>query len=362
MLIFTYKLERYIKKKILPKILLCPNRYRFAGSFRRRTPYVTDIDVVSTSYPEINSTNIYEKILDLIKKFSTKEYNDIIFIYIICGVDDRFKLDTASDEELSKIKLYLNNEEKADISIIQQKYQNNYDRKIPIYDIISRYYKLRWTKKNIIDNEMILPGDIKIKFTDIIKKNQLMIFQYFVNIEAQPVGFDVVVNYEPINMLNLYADAANKYVIHANFYKEYYFMMFPFRAYFRKNEKIYNELNNVIEKKFGLYKQLMVRIETYIKLYGTNNLNIRTATLMINSIKKDAERLPGFSSNVLDEIAKIAINDKPESKIEKWYYKLDKLYKDINTAVNLAAKNYFFKFLDLVPENDRKKFYLQYSK
>lgn len=362
MLIFTYYLEKYIKNKILPKILLNSKKYRFAGSFKRRTPYITDIDVVSTSYPKINSTNIYEHILKLVKKIDTDDYKNFIFIQIICGTDDRFNLDTASDEELNKIKLYLSDQEKEYVSIIQQKHQNVDNRKILVYEIIGRYYKLKWTKKNIIDNEMTLPGDIKIKFTDIIKKNQLMIFQYFINIEGQPVGFDIVINYEPIDMMNLYKTAANKYIVRSNFYKEYYFMMFPFRAYFRKNEKIYNELTDIIEKKFGLYKQLLVRIETYHKLYETNNLNIRIATLMTNNIKKDVGRLPDFYSESINNIAKIAINNNPESKMIEWYYELDKLYKDINLAVNSVAKQYFFKFLDLVPENDKGKFYFEYSK
>lgn len=357
MLIYTHKLEKHIKNNILPKILLNPKKYRFSGSFKRKIPYVTDIDVVSITYPEINSTNIYQKTLEMLKKFETSDYSGIIFICIICGVDERFNLDNGTDQELDEIKSYLNTEEKNIINDIQKKYQNNSDRKILVYDVISKYYKLKWTKKNIIDNEMLLPGNVAVKFTDIIKKNQIMVFQYFVNINSQPVGFDIVNNYEPINMFNLYAKSAEKKIARANFFKEYYFMMCPFYGYFCKNDKICNELCHIIDKKFGLYKQLMVRIESYKKLYDTNNLNIKTATLMVNNIKKDLRRLPNFHSKTTNKIAEIAMNNLPKVKMEKWYRELNKLHSEINSVVNSASKKYFFKFLNMVPECDRNKFY-----
>ena len=101
----------------------------------------------------------------------------------------------------------------------------------------------------------------------------------------------------------------------------------------------------------------MVRIETYQKLYNTNNLNIKTATSLVTSIKKNTGKLPGFKSPTIDKIAKIAMNNPPDIKMKKWNHQLDMLYTDINNAVNASAKEYFFKYLNMIPENIRSKYY-----
>ena len=246
---YTYKLEKYIRSRILPKILLIPNKYKFAGSFKRKVPYVTDIDVVSNVNPEINSGNIYDKVLKLIEKFKTEEYSDIIFIHVICGVDERFDLKTGSDGELNKIKVLLDENDRIEIDDIQRKYSHDNDKKILSYKIISKYYKLRWTRENIIKNEMTLAGGIIIKFTDVVKKNQLMTFQYFVNINAQPVGLILLLIMSQLIWDNyILTQLQNRLQVPIS-YKEYYFMMFPLKNYFGDiNKQIYQEMSDIIKK------------------------------------------------------------------------------------------------------------------
>lgn len=55
MIILTYKLEKYIRKIVFPKILVDTNNYIIKGNFDRRIPYITYIDIV---YPNINKSNI----------------------------------------------------------------------------------------------------------------------------------------------------------------------------------------------------------------------------------------------------------------------------------------------------------------
>lgn len=357
MLIFSYKLEKYIKTKILPKILLDSSKYNIKGSFRRRIPYVTDVDIVNDIYPKINENNIYEELLKLIDRI--KEDKNIILVYITCGIDDRFKIETGTKEELDKIKNLLYDDDKARLDLIVEKYANNANKRIfYISEIIWKYYKLRWTPKNIIDNKMILKGNVQVKFTDIIKANTTILLQYYVKIESYPIGIDVVSNYKPFDFKNAYQLAADYQLKFANYGKEYYFMLFPFKFFFKNNKKISQELENIIEKKFGLYKQLLVRIDTYHMLYDSQNLDIQTATSIVTSIVKDIKQLSIFSSNAITEIQKVSMDNSPNTKMEKWYLLLNVLYDEINATTNSLAKDYFFIFLDMVPNDIKSKYHL----
>jgi hypothetical protein len=359
MLIFTYKLEKYITKKVLPKILLNPKKYVIKGSFRRKIPYVTDIDIVNNVYPDINKNNIYDKLVELIKNLQKENDENIIFVYITCGVDERFKIETGSEAELGKIKLLLNEKEKEIFESIEKKYSNNFDKKIfYINEMIWEIYKLRWTPKNVLENKKILREGLEIKFTDIIEKNTSMLLQYFVKIESYPVGIDIVVNYVPVDLTKAYQLAAQYQLKLANYAKEYYYMLFPFKFHFKENKNISKELEDLIEKKFGLYKQLMVRIDTYHILYNTNIIDIRMATYIVSSIVKDIQHLSGFQSNVINKIKEVAQNNPPDIKIREWNTLLSVLYDEINTSVNIMAKDYFFKYYDMLPEDIKNKYYL----
>lgn len=358
MLIFTYKLEKYIKKIILPKILLKPDKYIIKGSFRRKIPYITDIDIVNEVYPEINPSNIYEKIIDLLKKLQTEENNNIILFYITCGVDERFKINTGSDEELAKIRSLLDYDEVGQFDTIIQKYADNFDKKIFfVSEMIWKYYKLRWTPKNVLDDKMTLREGLEVNFSDIVKENTSLLLQYYVKIESYPIGIDVVINYKKLDMGNAYQAAADYQLKLANYSKEYYYMLFPFKYYFKENRNISQELEDLIEKKFGLYKQLMVRIDTYHTLYQTKNLDIRLATSIVSGIIKDTYQLPEFRSNSVKKIKEVAIDNPPNVKMEEWALLLDVLYDEINAAANSVSEKHFFKYLDMLPENIRNKYY-----
>ena len=359
MLIFTYKMEKYVKKILVPKLLIDPNKYVIKGSFRRRIPYVTDIDIVNDVYPEINENNIYPELVKLIKRVNQDK--SIILISITCGTDERFRIKTGSEQELIKIKELLQNQEEIEqFDTIIKKYQNDVEKRI-FYanELIWKYLRLRWKPQEVLDNQKILSQDFVVKFTDIVKENIMLLLQYFVKINDYPIGVDVIVNYKPMAAVGTYYTSINDYQIKlANYAKEYYYMLFPLRAYFRNNRKIYQELETIIEKKFGLYKQLMVRIDTYHILYDTNNLDIRTATTIVTSIVRDIKYLPDFSSNTITKIAEVAQNNPLDVKMRQWYILLDVLYDDIDMAASVLAKEYFFKYLHLLPENLQGKYYL----
>nr|QZX42987.2 transcription initiation factor TFIIB [Mimivirus sp.] len=125
MLIYTYKLEKYVRTKIFPKILLIPdkNRYIIKGSFRRRVPFVTDIDIVNNVYPEISRENIYDEIIKLVNNIQSDP--NIILAYLSCGTDERFKISTGSSKELSNIQSLLPDNEKNEFQLVLNKYHND---------------------------------------------------------------------------------------------------------------------------------------------------------------------------------------------------------------------------------------------
>lgn len=358
MLIFTYKLEKYIKKRVFPQILLVPNKYSIKGSFRRRIPYVTDVDVVNDVHPKYHPDNIYRAILKLMERLST---SDVILVYVTCGIDERFGISTGSNEELDKIKSLLEVSEIKELDSIAQKYANNVDKKkFYINEMIWKFYKIRWTPENVLGNEIILRGGIKLKFEDVAKKNSSLLLQYYVKIGLHMLGVDVIVVYDPINMQLAYQQAADYQLKLANYNNEYYFMLFPFKFYFRNDNKILKRLEDIIEKKYGLYKQLLVRIDTYHVLYKTGNLDIHWATIIVNRIIDDLKHI---GSNVVDRIRKINSEATEATvKMEQWFTLLDVLYDEINLDVNSRAKHYFFEFLELVPDDVKGNYYLEGSR
>ncbi|BCS83342.1 Chain A [Cotonvirus japonicus] len=360
MLIFTYKLERYIKNKIIPKILITsdPKNYQIKGSFRRRIPYITDIDIVNNVYPEYNSDNIYEKLRDLITNLSN--YPKIKLIYVTCGYDERFRLTDNLDSFFKNIKSLLTPQEILEIQTVIDTHPTNIEKQaFFINEIIWDLYKIRWTPQEVLENSKILRGGIKINFEETIKNNSSFLLQYYVKIEIYPIGFDVLVNYEKVDLISSYNNAAFYQLKLANYSREYYYMLFPFRYYFKKNPTIVKQLEFIIENKFGIYKQLMVRIETYQSLYKSNNLDIETAKSIIISIIHDVMKLKDFQTNTIQQIQNVAMDNTPEIKMHEWNILLGKLYTEINDNVNSRAKKYFFKYLNLIPKSERCQFYLK---
>lgn len=359
MLIFTYKLEKYIKRTVFPQILLDPNKYSIKGSFRRRIPYVTDVDVVNDVHPKYHPDNIYRAILKLMERLSN-ETSDVILVCITCGIDERFGISTGSNEELDRIKSLLEISEIKELDSIAQRYANNIDKKIfYINEMIWKFYKIRWTPENVLANEIILRGGIKLKFEDVAKKNSSLLLQYYVKIGLHMLGVDVIVVYDPINMQLAYQRAADYQLKLANYNNEYYFMLFPFKFYFRNDKKILKRLEDIIEKKYGLYKQLLVRIDTYHILYKTGNLDIHWATIIVEGIVRDLKQIH-FRSNVVDRIRKIS--SEATVKMEQWFTLLDVLYDEINLDVNTKTKHYFFEFLELVSDDKKGDYYLEGSR
>lgn len=361
MLIYTYKLDNYVRKKILPKILLVPNKYIFKGSFKRRMPYITDIDIINNASPEINNKNVYDEILKLLDSINNEK--DIILVWITCGTDDRFKINMNSDKQLDQIRDLLDESELKNFDEVLEKYSDNNDKKFfYINELIWEKYKIRWTPTEIQNNKKFLPGNLMIKFSDVCTRNNFLL-QYFIKIQWYWVGFDVITNYIPTNLSRGYHDVEEYQLKLSNYAKDYYYMLFPLRTYYYKiDTNISKELETIIDKKFGLYKQLMVQINNYQTLYKTNNLNINMAKEIVTNIIRDIKYLPvEFKSNTIIEIQKVSENNAPNVKMEKWAILLNILLEELNATVNEITKPYFFKYLEKLPEDMQNRYYYNWK-
>ena len=221
MFIFTYKLEKYIQKECLQKVLLNVSDFRLKGSFKRRVPFVTDIDLTNTS--KIPVGDLYQKIVDLIKKLPS----DIIFLQLGCGTDNRFKLQTGSDEELLSIRDLLSEEDRLILDKVVTEHSESDDQKMEqrklffINEIIwDKYYKIRFLKDEIISDKKILTGGKEITLRETINANSSLVLQYSVIFGNYPIGPDVAVYYtESVDEQNIYKGAHDYYYLLSNYKK-----------------------------------------------------------------------------------------------------------------------------------------------
>lgn len=370
MLIYSYKLEKYILCHFFPKILLLPDSYVIKGSFRRKIPYITDIDVVNKVFPTITRSNIYSKLINLMERAYAD--NDIIIVQITCGVDERFRITDGNDDEIKKIKNLLDDDEKLELDKIVEKYSDDVNKKVFfINEFIWPLYKLRWTPYQILNNSMDLRASHRVSFEEVIQSSSSILVQYYLKIGTNLLGVDVVIQYDEIpSERKAYEEAAKYYLKLSNYKKEYYYMLFPLKNYFKPNKKdIYNELEDIIEKKMGLYKQLMVRIDAYRMLYVTGNLDINLAKNIIVNLIKDVAKLPNFYSNVISKIQDVSMDNdlpnktdnSPQHKMDQWNVLLGPLYDHINNAASIAAKEYFYNYLNMIPESKRDDYYLKFA-
>ena len=384
--IFTYspELETYIKKNIFPIILLNTKKYYIIGSFKRKIPYVTDVDVINNAFPDVNKNNITEKILNLIDKKNP----NIILAYVSCGMDDRFTIKNNFDDEIERIKLLLNDSDIQKINDICKKYYNNEGaRNYYIDGILNRYRKIRWIPTEIKENKKKMPGNIIISFIDTVAKYSRLTLFYYINVGPCMIGFDISVIYD--NDSSSRAKSVEVYVNQladaSKYSSDYFEKLYSLRNYFGnvKNIKTFNELDRIIEHKLGLYKQLLNRITVYRRLYESNNITVKNGTEIVKYIIMCIPHLPfldkmnnHIDNNITDSATEIIesdqnhqkiktivkqieniSNENNNKKIDMWNIQLKKLYEELEFLVSDLSKPYFFKYIEKIPKEDASKFY-----
>lgn len=73
------------------------------------------------------------------------------------------------------------------------------------------------------------------------------------------------------------------------------------------------------------------------------------------------KNLPDFKTNIEDKIIAVSKNNSPEVKISEWDVLLEILYDELNETVNTLSEKYFYKYLELIPQNERNRFIITES-
>lgn len=344
-------------RSILPLILIDPAKYVIKGSFRRRAPYVTDIDVINEVYPRISSSNIYGELLRTLDRIERR--SDIILVNVTCGVDDRFKLKSGSQSEIQDIIPLIRHEDAVKLEEVMLKYSDDNDRRLfYLNEIIWCYYKLRWTVPEVRLGMKKLPGNRTVELQQQFDSKANLLLQYFIKIKSYPIGIDVAVKYTPADFTAVYDQAHNYQLSLANYEQEFYYLHFFLRHEFKSDRKIYHQIDNIIERKFGLYKQLMVRIDGFDTLLKSRYLDDALALTIATNIASDSANLGAAAGSevkaaALDLIRAVKAAAKP-SELQNI---MMRLYDALTLSVNKQARESFFYYLGKLPRDTARKIY-----
>lgn len=348
MLLYDSKTFGYIKYRILPNLLLAPKKYRITGSFARETPYITDIDVNNVVHPKINKTNIHSKILDLFKKFGGKICEDIFIVAMRCGEDERFFFTDNFDKDIERFKTLLSDEQIKDIDNITSKNKNNTEKnKWEINNYLKKIRNIYWYTDEVLSDEKILPGNVIVNLSTLLNINTHVIVHAYARIKICPIDFDLNIIYDKSYYTDTFkTDISERLVAQKNEFfntDNYFDKLFFIRNRMRaiKNEN-YTKIEDHMEKKYGLYKQLLHRIKNYFSLKKINMLCDNYAIGIIHYILYAVKYLPEFNSNIPD----LMIN-----KLKKKYnvdQLLKNLYDEIYETIGRLSKDIYFEFVNKI--------------
>jgi hypothetical protein len=353
MLIYSKNLYEYVIDKVIPKLIITDN-FELKGSFKRRSPYVTDIDVVNDAYPSVTKKSIYAELLKLIKRLD--DYPQIILINVTCGIDKRFDLKSGSEDELKEITPLLTDHEITAIDFLRIKYANDTERYLfYLRKLLKPLRKLRWTSEEVVSGKKLVRGDLIFDISQILKQNKNLIIKYAVPLEGYMVGFDVAVYYDEVDSQEIYRDARQRHLKDASYNKQYYKLLLDLKGYFYEDKETRFDIDNITQKKLGLYKQQIARLELYDELYRYGQLTIKIAKAMLVKLIQDLAKLSKFKSNAIYQIKKIAINAQlnAEQRLESWHVIIETLIEELKLQVNMLAKPYYEYYVAKIPVEDR---------
>jgi hypothetical protein len=352
MLVYTDELEKMIRRKYLSRILISPKGYKLKGSFSRKSRYVTDVDVCTYFDPKYSEQPI--KLYERLKKimYYVAGQDDIIFVEAKCGYNDNYKITTASDDEILRIRPMLKIADRETFNILVEKY--NDDREIlsiALKNFLKKIYRYHWSLREIFYNQKVIYDGSIIKLTDILMKNNNILVRYFVNCMGYYIGIDSANYYSKnavVSVRDKYDDLLPAYR-HENFY---YYALFVLRYRLRKTH--YEKISEVIDKKFGISKQVLTQIDNYLKMIALDLINYPIAEIIRTSLIKDIQVVNQNNSLGIDD----RLADLKKSKnLFQWGKILREIQIILEIFLNASAKPYYQKYLELIPENERAKYY-----
>lgn len=295
MLKYSYELEEGMHS-IINKITV-NNNYKVVGSFRRKTKYITDIDI-NNYIGELSTYNIDSIIKKIIYIINNLPEN-IFFLYLTSGMMD-YPWNIISETEIknynySKAKLYIDSLHNNNIISTNEK-DKAYelvtedpviDNLLLIEDMIYSRIKIRWFKKDIINGYKIINNN-KVNLTDSLNDNNPIVLHYLYKYNNHFVPIDIGLNKGDKKEWNFKVN----YLAYLK--KEYYYILADIARCNFHNKDIYTNQKYILENMFGHYKQIIMDLFYYgqvveYNLLDNNNLHTYKNTMFdkINIIKMD---------------------------------------------------------------------------
>ena len=285
---------------------LYPN-YKIGGSFRRKSKYITDVDVSVPDFGIIQTDNLPDNVIFLyltsgqIKYPWTIESPTVILNYNYEEALVYLQKLSLSDDEMNRIKSLL-----SDSPII--------DNILLIENMIYQKIKIIWLKEDIQKGFKIVNNN-KILLKDSINE-VLNILHYFYKFDNNYIPID-------IGKSGKHYNAFDKVTYLANLKKEYYYMLSSLKKKFYNNKDIYDNITYILEIKLGCYKQVIMDVFYYgrsLKYHLVDNLNDYELHI-INKIKICS----GLEVNKIDSELEQKLNDMMNQQAYIYYVHYNEL-------------------------------------
>ena len=370
----NYSTDLQSKVHNLAKYIIVGDKYKIVGSFGRKSYYITDIDI-SNDVSKYDINNIISKLKTLVE-ISFVDKKDIIFTYVTIGVDFDYvpKYKIMSDTEIEsynyeatmdyildlqmknkiseKESLYMQDLLKETLSV-EKKTKETIQKLLIIEEILYKKSKVRWIKSDIMAGFKIVDKEKRFLANEIQKESNQCVLHYVLNYKNEYIQIDVgLMGIKKTNLENNQIKEKekkfNKQKYLAYIKKEYYYILMDMVKFFSNNQTIYTNILYLLEKKYGIYKQIMANIFSLVQLYkysiiDNTMLNIFYLKIM-DKLRKTEIKLEN------EDIFKKNEDDKKE-KTETIKY-LEELELFVLNFLNNKFKMYALHYYSLLPNKN----------
>jgi len=351
MLKYSDKLDKYIKS-IIP-LLTLSGKYKIIGSYGR-TSFITDIDI--TNFVSKN-LNFEDKLNEIIKKLP----ENIKLFTLTSGFDKNYQVpwniiddNKITDYDYIKSINFINEllfnhkitEKERDYCNDLLSEKSVIKNIILIEDLLYSKSKIKWNIDEIKKGEKKINNQ-ELKLNTSIRNNDHNIIHYIIEYDNDIIPVDIALVYENHKKENKNNQFDKKvYLMFVK--KEYYFILAYLKKYFY-GKKEYNEIKNLLDYKYGHYKQILMNIFYLIQfleypMYNNNEFQKIYDKIMEKAITLD------INKEIFDDIMK---NFHNKDKIKEL---LKKLEIKIMFKLNNIFEKYAYKYYLKIPNNNQIKF------
>lgn len=348
MLIYSDNLERLIRRKFLSRILISPKNFKLKGSFSRKTQYVTDVDVCTYFDPVYleKPARIYERLRKIVYYIAGQ--SEVIFVEAKCGYDDTYMIVDASDVELDRVSKKLRPGDRVTFDKLVK--EHGHDRSILVIALrafFKKIYRYHWSLEEIYyDQKVCYDGSI-VRLTDVLMENDNILVRYFINCQGYYIGVDSANYYSKkarVSVREKYNDLLPAYRQE----KMYYPALFIMRYRLRKTH--YDAISRIIDRKYGVYKQLLTQIDNYLKMLALDLIDYPIAENIRSKLLVD---LPNSSHvNLSDLLQKL----RESHDLFDWSVTLRKIQDRLEEYLNTDSRNAYYQCLELLPTEERSMY------